>query len=190
MVDFIRTVIDGIRIGNSDSSRPARVGLVVYSNQAEVLFNLNDFDTKFKIQNALPPYYMKGTTNTADALRTMREVMFTPENGDQANARNIGIVITDGRSDDQQRTWEEAMKARDSGIDLISIGIGSSIRMQELEGIASAPNSQGKNVLLADNFSSLETLRSALVDIICNSKPIKMMMITIVFSLHIYCCCL
>ena len=170
MIDFIRTVVDGIRIGNSDSRSPARVGLLVYSNDATVVFNLNDFTNKFDIQNAFPPYYKKGTTNTAEALRTMREVMFTRQNGDQSSARNIGIVLTDGRSDDEERTWQEAMLTRQDDIHLISIGIGKSIRMRELEGIASMPNENGENVLLADNFATLDNLRTALVDIICNSE--------------------
>ncbi|ELU05673.1 hypothetical protein CAPTEDRAFT_217523 [Capitella teleta] len=145
MVDFVRKVIDGIRIGTSDSFRPSRVGLLVYSDNAEVLFNLNDFDSKFEIQNALPPYYREGSTNTADALRVMRETMFTERNGDQPAARNIGILMTDGRSNDEAKTWEEALKTRAAGIDLISIGIGPSIRTRELEGIATAPNEEGKN---------------------------------------------
>ena len=170
MVNFVRTVINGIRIGNEDSRQPARVGLLVYSNDATVVFNLNDYTNKYEIQNALPPYYKKGTTNTAEALRTMREEMFTRQNGDQPGARNIGVILTDGRSDNEARTWQEAMRTRQDGIDLISVGIGNSVRMRELEGIASMPNRNGENVLLAEDFASLENLRKSLVDTICNSE--------------------
>ena len=32
--------------------------------------------------------------------------MFTSENGDQPDARNIGIVLTDGKSNNEQETWK------------------------------------------------------------------------------------
>ena len=38
--------------------------------------------------------------------RFMRESMFTQENGDQPNAKNIGIVLTDGKSNSEEDTWK------------------------------------------------------------------------------------
>ena len=40
----------------------------------------------------------------------MRDEMFTPHNGDQPGVQNIGIVLTDGRSDDEQQTWQVKMR--------------------------------------------------------------------------------
>ena len=49
-------------------------------------------------------------------------------------------------------------------------GIGRSIRTRELEAIASQPNEEGNNVLIADSFGGLANLRQALTSAICNSK--------------------
>lgn len=37
-----------------------------------------------------------------------------------------GIILTDGRSNNEEKTWNEAMKTRDAGIHLIAVGIGTS----------------------------------------------------------------
>ncbi len=47
----------------------SRVGLLTYSDNARLYFNLNDYGNKYDILNALPPYYTGGTTNTAGAIR-------------------------------------------------------------------------------------------------------------------------
>ena len=49
--------------------------------------------------------------------------MFSSESGDRPNNRNLGIVFTDGKSDDPQAAWEEAIKAREAGIDLLLVGV-------------------------------------------------------------------
>ena len=49
--------------------------------------------------------------------------MFTPDNGDRANVRNIGIIVTDGESNDRDMTFTEAAAARENGIDLLAVAI-------------------------------------------------------------------
>ena len=46
-----------------------RVGLMTYSNNARLYFNLDDYGNKYDILNALPPFYTGGTTDTGSALR-------------------------------------------------------------------------------------------------------------------------
>ena len=53
----------------------------IFGTRERVLFHLNDYTTKLGILNAIAvPYFTGGTTNTAAALRAMRENIFTPEN--------------------------------------------------------------------------------------------------------------
>lgn len=54
----------------------------------------------------------------------MRESMFTSANGDRPTYRNVGIVLTDGESNDRARTFKEAVANRNKNIEMISIGIG------------------------------------------------------------------
>ncbi len=46
------------------------------------------------------------------AIKSMRDELFTTSRGDRSNVNNIGVVMTDGRSNDEMQTWEEAMKTR------------------------------------------------------------------------------
>ena len=41
VVDFVRDVIMGLRIGTSDTSTPSRVGVLTYADNVEILFHLN-----------------------------------------------------------------------------------------------------------------------------------------------------
>ncbi len=49
--------------------------------------------------------------------------MFRPDRGDRPNVPNYLVVLTDGKSNQPDETWREAMTARDQGI-ITTIGIG------------------------------------------------------------------
>ena len=49
--------------------------------------------------------YIRGTTNTAAALKYVIDNMFTSANGDRASASNIIVVMTDGGSNDKSATF-------------------------------------------------------------------------------------
>lgn len=84
-----------------------------------------------------------------------------------SDAKNIGVILTDGRSDDAEATWQSAMAVRsEQDAFLIAVGIGNNIRKLELEGIASEPVMA--NVLKVDSFDNLEDIRNTLVQDICN----------------------
>ncbi len=42
--------------------------------------------------------------------------MFTSNNGDRAGVQNYLVVLTDGRSDNRDATWNQAQEARNEGI--------------------------------------------------------------------------
>ena len=72
-----------------------QVALEVYGTRERILFHLNDYDTKLGILNAIAvPYFTGGTTNTAAALRAMREQIFTPQ---RVCTNFIGyVLLTEG----------------------------------------------------------------------------------------------
>ena len=83
--------------------------------------------------------------------------------------RYVGVVITDGRSNNARETWEEAVLLRESKDPImIALGIGNNIRTGELEGIATTPTDE--MVMRIDDFDSFDDIQNKLVDIICNSK--------------------
>ena len=82
---------------------------------------------QFDVLSGLGLYYNGGTTSTSEAINVLSEEMFTRENGAREDVTGIGVIITDGRSDDPQLTWQNAMEAREGGIHLITLGIGKII---------------------------------------------------------------
>ncbi len=135
-----------------------RVGVLIYSTQVHVQFQLNTFTTRAEVNQAIDSIpYQQGSTNTADAVRTMRTVMFTPENGDRPDVGNIAIVVTDGVSNiNSRRTIPESEEARAQNIHIYAIGIGLTDE-KELNGIASKPIE--KNRFSVQNFAELDDLR-------------------------------
>ncbi|CAC5421536.1 unnamed protein product [Mytilus coruscus] len=128
-------------LANSDiDGGNVRVGVASFSMRGSINFQLKDYRTKKDVFNAIDKIqYIYGSTNTADAIRLMRADMFTAENGDRPDVKNIAIIITDGVSNiNSQTTIPEAEKARDVGIHLYTIGIGLS-NLTELNGMASVP---------------------------------------------------
>ena len=53
--------------------------------------------------------------------RFATDVMFQPGNGDRPNVPNYLVILTDGNSDNATATWNEALRARAAGINIISV---------------------------------------------------------------------
>lgn len=97
--------------------------------------------------------------------------MFTTVNGMRTNVPKYLVVITDGLSNVPPATWVEAMNARNlaNKISIISIGVGNAYNYNELQGIASAPTDL--NVLLAPNYSQLDSnLAGTVADKLCRNS--------------------
>lgn len=115
-----------------------------------------------------------GSTNTAAALASLRNDIFTSGNGARSGYPSIAVLLTDGVSDDQGATLREAMAVRAKGISLVVVGIGQSPNALELDGIASYPSSL--NTFRATDYNSLNAIRDNLLQTVCNSKPISIKM--------------
>ena len=55
--------------------------------------------------------------------RLVRDDMFAESNGDRLSAPNFIVLITDGRSDDRNFTWHEAMAARAQAITILAVSL-------------------------------------------------------------------
>ena len=165
MKDF---VADFLFIADIDNGN-VRVGVIIYSTEDHLEFNLNTYSTKMDVLTAIEDIpYRYGSTNTADALKTMRTEMYTAANGDRPNVPNICIVVTDGVSNiNSRRTIPEAEEARAAGIHIYAIGIGLT-DTTELDGIASKPVEE--NRFAVQEFSELRALRDTVFSAFCPSK--------------------
>ena len=164
MKDF---VADFLFIADIDNGN-VRVGVIIYSTDDHLEFNLNTYSTKMDVLTAIEDIpYRYGSTNTADALKTMRTEMYTAANGDRPNVPNICIVVTDGVSNiNSRRTIPEAEEARAAGIHIYAIGIGLT-DTTELDGIASKPVEE--NRFAVQEFSELRALRDKVFSAFCPS---------------------
>ena len=165
MKDF---VADFLFIADIDGGN-VRVGVVIYSTDVHVEFQMNTYSSKLDVLQAIDRIpYRYGSTNTADALETMRTQMFSAANGDRANVPNLAIVITDGVSNiNSRRTIPEAEQARNNSIHIYAIGIGLT-DTTELDGIASRPVDE--NRFAVQEFSELRALRDQVFAAFCPSE--------------------
>ena len=73
-------------------------------------------------------------------------------------------------------TWTEARRLRESGVDVITVGVGTSVRESELKAIASFPNDDVSsdrdvsNVFVAQSFEELRSFADDVTSATCNSK--------------------
>ena len=117
--------------------------------------------------------YEGGTTNVAQALNFMTDQQFVSQRGDRPNVQNIGIVITDGRSNvTPENTIPNAVRAQAAGIRMYSIGITNDVDENELRQMSSSPQVLGQNYFLAPQFTDLQPLVSALTEQTCGAVDI------------------
>ena len=163
ILDFVANVILLVDMNK------VRVGAMTFSDKPTVIFNLNRYTSSVDMAHAIQNvYYDRKTTNTAEALRTLRTQMFTPSAGDRTDYPNMALIITDGESNNKEATLREATLAKTAGIQLLTVGIGSWLDMNELQNMASYPYQ--KNMYHVDRFDALSGLLNTFRDYICGSK--------------------
>lgn len=165
MKEFVKTFLHSAEIDSGD----VQVGILSYSTKVTIEFHLKKYKSKQNLFTAIDDIpWRYGSTNTADALQTMHETMFSTLHGDRQDIRNIAIVITDGVSNiNGRRTLTEAKNGKEKNIHIYAIGIGLT-EMQEVNGIASFP--PRANAFSVKNFDELEGLDEKIFQSICESK--------------------
>uniref|UniRef100_A0A8D0GG69 Matrilin 4 n=1 Tax=Sphenodon punctatus TaxID=8508 RepID=A0A8D0GG69_SPHPU len=136
---FVNQIVDFLHV----SPHGTRVGLVQYSSRVRTEFPLNQYKTAEDIKKAVQRVeYMEKGTMTGLALKHMLEHSFSESEGARPLSQNvprIGLVFTDGRSQDDISDW--ARKAKESGIVMFAVGVGKAVE-EELRAIASEPVEQ------------------------------------------------
>ncbi|XP_053376451.1 dyslexia-associated protein KIAA0319-like protein [Mercenaria mercenaria] len=121
MRQFAKDIVDKADV----DSGSVRIGALVYSTVVQTQFYLDDYATKDDIKAAIDKFpYIYGSTNTAGALKEMREKLFDQQRGDRRGVDNVAFIVTDGTSNANRRTIPEARKVRAKGIKVYAIGIG------------------------------------------------------------------
>ncbi|KAF4084089.1 hypothetical protein AMELA_G00124740 [Ameiurus melas] len=142
-----------------------QIGLAQYSGDPKTEWHLNVHRTRDSLMEAvgnLP--YKGGNTMTGLALNYILQNNFKANVGMRPNSRKIGVLITDGKSQDD--IIANSQNLRDSGIELYAIGVKNADE-NELRSIASDPDEiHMYNVM---DFSFLLDIVDDLANNLCSS---------------------
>ncbi|XP_060798902.1 cartilage matrix protein isoform X2 [Neoarius graeffei] len=130
---WINQIVDKLDV----SHRNTHVGLVQYSSAVKQEFPLGKYNNKKDIKEAVKKMaYMERGTMTGHALGFLVDKSFSTVQGARPGAAKVGIVFTDGRSQDY--IGDAAKKAKERGYRMYAVGVGNAVE-DELKEIASAP---------------------------------------------------
>ncbi|XP_061188685.1 uncharacterized protein LOC133196852 [Saccostrea echinata] len=149
MLDFVKNVTEKFEIG----PRAVEVALLTFDSSANLEFGFGTYSNHHDLNVAInKTNYTGGGTNIAAGIRLARESVF--RFGSRSSSTKVGLVITDGCSNIYD-TVRESKYAKDDGIVLFALGIGS-ICDDELESLASDPNCT--HVFFLSGFSDIDSL--------------------------------
>ncbi|XP_068843775.1 matrilin-4 isoform X1 [Capricornis sumatraensis] len=164
---FVNQIVDFLDV----SPEGTRVGLVQFSSRVRTEFPLGRYGTAAEVKQAvLAVEYMERGTMTGLALRHMVEHSFSEAQGArprELNVPRVGLVFTDGRSQDNISVW--AARAKEEGIVMYAVGVGKAVE-EELREIASEPAEL--HVSYSPDFSTMTHLLENLKGRICPEEGI------------------
>ena len=169
VLNFINNIIDEFPVGDHG----ARIGVISFSNTAQLEFPLNRYSTKGQIKEAVQRItYYNAWTNTAGALTVARTECFRTRSGDRQQAKNIAIVITDGIPTLNAHIVDrEATALRKSGVTMLAVGITNAVNTATLRALSSPPQLEGMNFFTSPDFQSLDEVLQDLVPQTCVTQP-------------------
>ncbi|XP_034461875.1 collagen alpha-1(XXVIII) chain-like isoform X2 [Hippoglossus hippoglossus] len=168
--NFVSALVDRVTVGRNAT----RIGLVLYSLEAKLMFNLARYVSKQDIKQAIGtiPYMGEGT-NTGTAIRKATQEAFYSS---RAGVSKVAIVITDGQTDKREPVKLDiaVREAHAANIEMFALGIVNTTDptqaefLRELNLIASDPDAE--HMFPIDDFNTLPALESKLVSRFCEDE--------------------
>ncbi|XP_061652657.1 collagen alpha-1(XXVIII) chain-like isoform X1 [Phyllopteryx taeniolatus] len=168
--DFVNALVDRVTVGRNST----RIGLVLYSLEVRLVFNLARYVTKQDIKQAIRNIqYMGEGTYTGTAIRKATQEAFYSS---RLGVSKVAIVITDGQADKREpvKLGIAVREAHAANIEMFALGIVNTSDptqaefLRELNLIASDPDSD--HMFLIDDFNTLPALESKLVSQFCEDE--------------------
>lgn len=166
--NFVLGVIKELQVGPD----AARISVVLYSNEAQTLFNFDTYTNANDMETAiLTMVFLDSKTNTSGGLRQLRTDVFIANKGDRPNVRNVVVVLTDGNPTvEPENTAEEARLLREQvNAEVIVIGVTESVNKTILKQISSEPQIENQNFFVTDDFDSLINLVASIAETACQT---------------------
>ena len=144
-----------------------QVGVATFSTGFSEKLNLGQNNQRNNLESALShiPFTGGAGTNTGRAIGSIRKLSFMVSAGHRANVPKLVVLVTSDPSTDRNATFREVQKARDAGITILTIGVGTEIDDGEMNVFAS---DGGQNVHRANVFEALKYLTSNVASDICS----------------------
>jgi len=164
-LSFVRDVTSNMQL----ASDKMQVSAVTFGTGATNQFDLNQYRTMAGLQNATMSIpYKGGKAQLANAIHYVTGSTFSPVHGGRGDAPHIAVVITNQPSGTIDSVKLQSQTAKDNGVILYTIGVGTAVDNKELMTIASDPDS--RHMFTSQNFDALGSLSDLLATKICNGK--------------------
>ncbi|CAL1548796.1 unnamed protein product, partial [Lymnaea stagnalis] len=162
--EFLQNYLQQFDIGSGP--RSVRVSLITYGRGTykQDAFNLTTYSSKDDVINAIGrvPHRKGDYTDTGLGIRYMDEVQLA-DGVVRPGVVKVGLVITDGESQEPEKTRSAAQAARADGIVTFAVGVGKSVKDTELQAIAG----DSKRVVKVGNYDELNTITESLAQMTC-----------------------
>ncbi|KAF6725437.1 Collagen alpha-1(XIV) chain [Oryzias melastigma] len=157
---FLENLVDAFDVGIDKT----RIGLAQYSGDPRIEWHLNTYHTKDAVIDAIKnmPYKGGNTLTGCLALTFILENCFKPEFGSRDGVPKIGILITDGKSQDNVIPPAESLQK--AGVELFAIGVKNADET-ELRSIASEPDAT--HVYNVADFNIMSSIVEGLTKVVC-----------------------
>ncbi|XP_063447627.1 collagen alpha-1(XIV) chain-like [Mytilus trossulus] len=130
--DYVIETINKNKVGPGQT----QIGIITFSDDAKMDIPLKQYKKKDKLIEAIRSIQWKGgVTNTFKGLNVLRLEGFTKKNGYRKKMEKIGILVTDGKSTNEQKTHSEVELLEFEGIKLFTKGISDDIDEEALRTI-------------------------------------------------------
>ncbi|KAH3771811.1 hypothetical protein DPMN_173140 [Dreissena polymorpha] len=161
-----------------------QVSAVTFGTGAKNQFDLNQYSDKAALEAAIMSIqYNGGQPALANAIRYVTGSSFSPLHGGRADAPHVAVVLTNQPSGTIDTIKLQSQTAKDNGVIIYAVGIGNGVNMNELQTLASDPDS--RHLYTANNFDALSSLKDILATKLCNGMCVLFYIYILAFFLFI-----
>ncbi|XP_071179472.1 cartilage matrix protein-like isoform X2 [Mytilus edulis] len=151
-----------------------QVGFINFGNDSILEFRLNSYRDQDEVMKAISKVQYLDTaesmqlTYTGKALQMLIQKGFLKQNGGRGGkVPKIAIIITDGEPTDIDATHRLAKEAKQQGIIIFAIGVGQWRKQDEINLLASDPDTT--HAFVVENYDSLSFIEAGLAKKTCTA---------------------
>ena len=137
IINFLKNVLRDVDVDSGD----VRVGIAMYRRDSDILFNLDQYNSKrelIKAIESIPDDYRSDEANLARGLRVVRQIMLSEAKDKRPSVPNAVVIITDGLSTAGSNDLKSAVLMLKDVAYIFAIGIGIHTSA-ELNNVVSEP---------------------------------------------------